>query len=115
MAEISSASSVASSVPAEPPSSSAKITIDLRPYHVRATVEGTVPAPQAPVLITTLGLVVLGVAGLAGTDLTLHLARNLGPALAASLAFAQLVLTLFLAVLIARRDGVFRQARARRS
>src|SRR5215470_5939828 len=72
MAEDTSASSVASSAPAEQPTSSAKLAIELHPSHISATAEGTVPAAHAPTLITTLGMVVMGVAGIAGADLTLQ-------------------------------------------
>jgi hypothetical protein len=97
MGKISSPAPTPDSVPAEPPTSAAKLTISLRPDQLSATAEGTVPAAQAHILITTFGVMAMGVAGIGGSVATLYV----NPAHAFTLALAELAFALAGAGIIA--------------
>src|ERR1700742_840384 len=56
-----------------PPTSSAKMTISLRPDQLGGSAEGNVPPDQAHHLITTFGLLGIGVSGIAGANITLYI------------------------------------------
>jgi hypothetical protein len=83
---------------AERPTSSARLSIDVRPSGAKA--EGTVPADQARTLIITFGMVFIGAAGIAGAVLMLQVGSGRGLS-AGWLALADLALALAVAVLIA--------------
>lgn len=86
-------SPTADPVPAEPPTSSAELTIKLGPAELA---RGTVPADQARHLITTFGIVASVCSGIGGAVITLRDTPNM-----AVLAFAELIVALAAAALIA--------------
>lgn len=92
-----------SSATAEQPTASARIRLSLRPVEIEGAAEG-VPAAEAHALITTFGMIAMGMAGITGAGLTVYVAssQNLGWYL--GLALAELGLALTVILLIARRD-----------
>jgi hypothetical protein len=78
----------------------------LVPGRLTGTLEGVVPAAEAHALITTFGMIAMGVAGISGAFLTVFVApaRVLGWFL--GLAMAELLITLTVILLIARRERV---------
>ncbi|HEY4853503.1 MAG TPA: hypothetical protein VII22_22170 [Streptosporangiaceae bacterium] len=93
-----------SPMPVEQPTSSARMTFSLRPVEIEGTAEGVVPAGEAHALITTFGTITMGVAGIAGAAITVHIAPSRALSWSFGLALAELVLALVVIVLIARRD-----------
>lgn len=85
-------------VPPEKPGPEAWLKISVGPAQLGGTAEGSVPPDQAGHLITTFGMLGSAISGIGGAVLTLHIAPSL-----TVVAFAELVLALLLAVLIAVR------------
>jgi hypothetical protein len=104
-----------SPTPVEQPTSSARMTLSLRPVEIEGTAEGVVPAGEAHALITTFGTITMGVAGIAGAAITVHIAPSRALGLSFGLALAELVLALVVIVLIARRDHFPAGARGSRA
>lgn len=90
-----------SPAPAEQPTSHARIGINLRPTQIQGTAEGTVPGELAPVLITTFGMISMGVAGIICATVTAYLGRSRSLYWFFGLALAELGLALAVILLIA--------------
>jgi hypothetical protein len=88
--------------PSEQPTSSARIGISLRPTEIHGTAEGTVPGELAPVLISTFGMITMGVAGIIGATITAYLGLSHSVYWFFGLALAELGLALAVILLIAR-------------
>jgi hypothetical protein len=102
MTEATSPTTALSSTSVEQPSSSARIGISLRPTQIQGTAEGTVPGELAPVLITTFGMITMGVAGIIGATITAYLGLSHSLYWFLGLALAEMGLALVVILLIAR-------------
>jgi hypothetical protein len=98
--------------PAEQPTASARIRFRLRPVEIEGAAEN-VPAVEAHTLITTFGMIIMGVGGIIGADYAVRIAAagDLGWFL--GLALADVALALAVILLIARRDRTRPAAGAR--
>lgn len=99
----------------EQPTSSARLRFSVRPAAVEGTAEGTVPAVEAHALITTFGMIAMGVAGITGATATVDVAPARALAWFLGLALAELGLALVVILLIARRDHPVTRRPPRRS
>ena len=115
MVEAASPSETASPTLVEQPTSSARMSVSLRPVELEGTAEGVVPAAEAHALIATFGMVAMGVAGIAGAAITLQMAPPRALSRSFGLALAELVLALIVIVLIAWRDHLPAGHNARKS
>lgn len=102
MTEVTSAATALSSAPAEQPTSSARIGISLRPTEIQGSAEGTVPGELAPMLITTFGMISMGVAGIIGATITAYLGLSHSLYWFLGLALTELGLAFAVVLLIAR-------------
>lgn len=102
MTEATSLATALSSAPAEQPTSSARIGISLRPTEIQGTAEGIVPGELAPVLITTFGMIAMGVAGIIGAIITAYLGLTHSAYWFFGLALAELGLAFAVILLIVR-------------
>ena len=102
MTEAISPTTASSPAPGEQPTSSARIGISLRPTQIQGTAEGTVPGELAPVLITTFGMITMGVAGIIGATITAYLGLSHSVYWFLGLALAELGLAYAVILLIAR-------------
>ena len=93
-----------SSASAEQPSSSARMRFRLRPVEIEGTAEGEVPAGEAHALITTFGMIAMGVAGITAAAITLFTAPSHALGWFFGLALAELAVTVMVIALIARRE-----------
>src|SRR5690242_16449446 len=105
MTEVTPRTTAPSPAPTELPTSSARIGISLRPTQFEGTAEGTVPGELAPVLITTFGMILMGVAGITGATVTADLGLSHFPYWFFGLALAELGLASAVILLIARGTG----------
>jgi hypothetical protein len=105
MTEVTSPTTALSPASAEQPTSSARIGISLRPTEIHGTAEGIVPGELAPVLITTFGMISMGVAGIIGATITAYLGLSHSMYWFFGLGLAELGLALAVILLIARGAG----------
>jgi hypothetical protein len=102
MEDVTKPSAAPSSGQAEQPTSSAELELSLRPTEITGKAAGTVPASEARVLITTFGMIAMGVSGIVGAVLTANIAPPTAVTWYLGLAVAELVLAFGIVLLIAQ-------------